>query len=90
MTEKYMRIMMGYGRDLEQIRKVYQKHKAGERVQRNCVINVEGEIVIQQYSQLQILKNVKGLTFLCCYIWSFLSEVICRQNVIGTSEKVLL
>ena len=35
MTEKYMRIMMGYGRDLEQMRKLYQKHKADPTIPRN-------------------------------------------------------
>lgn len=35
LTEKYMRIMMGYGKDLEQIRKIYQKHKADPMVPRN-------------------------------------------------------
>lgn len=35
MTEKYMRIMMAYGRDLEHIRKLYQKHKADPVIPRN-------------------------------------------------------
>lgn len=35
LTEKYIRVMLGYGRDLEQIRKVYQKHKAEPMVPRN-------------------------------------------------------
>ena len=35
MTEKYMRIMMAYGRDLEHIRKLYQKHKADPIIPRN-------------------------------------------------------
>jgi dynein heavy chain len=35
MTEKYMRIMNAYGRDLEQIRKLYQKHKADPVIPRN-------------------------------------------------------
>ncbi|KAI8792083.1 dynein heavy chain 5, axonemal [Biomphalaria glabrata] len=35
LTEKYMRVMMAYGRDLESIRKVYQKHKSDPQIPRN-------------------------------------------------------
>ena len=35
LTEKYMRVMTVYGRDLESIRKIYQKHKNDPQIPRN-------------------------------------------------------
>lgn len=35
MNEKYMRVMMSYGKDLESIRKIYQKNKGDPIVPRN-------------------------------------------------------
>ncbi|KAK3724620.1 hypothetical protein RRG08_041104 [Elysia crispata] len=35
LTEKYMRVMTVYGRDLESIRKIYQKHKGDPQIPRN-------------------------------------------------------
>lgn len=35
MNEKYMRVLMNYGKDLEAIRKAYQKYKAEPLIPRN-------------------------------------------------------
>lgn len=35
MNEKYMRVLMNYGKDLESIRKAYQKYKAEPLIPRN-------------------------------------------------------
>lgn len=59
MTEKYMRIMMAYGRDLEQIRKLYQKHKADPVIPRNLP-PVAGRIAWsrQLYRKIEIPMRV--------------------------------
>ena len=35
MNEKYMRVLMNYGKDLESIRKLYQKYKGEPNIPRN-------------------------------------------------------
>ncbi|XP_076466904.1 dynein axonemal heavy chain 5-like [Babylonia areolata] len=59
MTEKYMRIMMGYGRDLEQMRKLYQKQKADPTIPRNLP-PVAGRIAWarQLYRKIEIPMRV--------------------------------
>ena len=70
LTDKYMRVMTVYGRDLEAIRKIYQKHKGDPQIPRNLP-PIAGKIAWarQLYRKIEIpmkiFKNKPGILKVC-------------------------